>query len=282
MLWMWWERTHRQRLKCKELRKSKPGAKMFVAREILDKDDDGRANDEVIDQDKESGGHDENDQTPWDQYDSDVVGSNIAQKEKRSIWRIRWWSLGHVDRVEQMYALRIKSMNLLDYHNKFAVISEPDFDEPIIKEYNNYNPQDEDQDSTVAGSQRFWIKAEPVQKKSSKGEFPILVESDDSRNRTWWWEYHRHRVQQTLFSNESRRGAKTRVWKPGQSGFLTKNEQLQLQLLQKFKILSNCNCNWLQPNSVQQLQPVETVATCVFRCRNELPCPVFCTTKRIK
>jgi len=61
--------------KCKNFRKSKPSAKMFMAREILDEDDDGQADNRVVDQDRESGDHDQNDQTPWDQYDSDVVGS---------------------------------------------------------------------------------------------------------------------------------------------------------------------------------------------------------------
>jgi hypothetical protein len=107
-------------LKCKNFRKSKPGAKMFVAQEILDEDDDRRADDEVVDQDKESGGHDENDQTPWDQYDMGSQYSTEGEEVKFDEFGDGHWD--HVDRVEQMYALRIKSMNLLDYHNKFASV----------------------------------------------------------------------------------------------------------------------------------------------------------------
>jgi hypothetical protein len=80
-----------------------------------------------------------------------------------------------------MYALRIKSMSLLDSHNKLAVIREPDFNKPIVEEYNNYDPQDKDQDfpllQEVSDSES---ETEPVQKESSEGEFPILVGSDDS------------------------------------------------------------------------------------------------------
>jgi hypothetical protein len=70
------------------------------------------------------------------------------------------------------HALRIKLMSLLDSHNKFAVFSEPDFDEPIIEEYNIYDPQDEDQDflllQEVSNSES---ETEPVWKESSEGEF---------------------------------------------------------------------------------------------------------------
>jgi hypothetical protein len=72
-------------------------------------------------------------------------------------------------------------MSLLDSLNKFTVFSEPDFNEPIVEEYNNYNPQDEDQDfpllQEVSDSES---NPEPVRKESSEGEFPILVEFDDS------------------------------------------------------------------------------------------------------
>jgi hypothetical protein len=61
-------------------------------------------------------------------------------------------------------------------------ISSQCFDEPIVEEYNNYNPQDEDQDfpllQEVSDSES---EPDPVRKESSKGEFPILVESDDSK-----------------------------------------------------------------------------------------------------
>jgi hypothetical protein len=168
--------------KCKNFGKSKPGAKMFAAREILDEDDDGRADDGVVDQDRESGDHDENDQIPWDQYDSDVVGSQYSSEgEEVEFDEFDDGHWDHVDRVEQMYALRIKSMSLLDSHNKFAAFSELDFDEPIVEEYNIYDPQDEDQDfpllQEVSDSES---ETEPVRKESSEGEFPILVESDDS------------------------------------------------------------------------------------------------------
>jgi hypothetical protein len=93
-------------LKCKNFGKSKPGAKMFAAREILDEDDDGRADHRVINQDRESGDHDENDQTPWDQYDSDVVGSQYSSEgEEVKFNKFDDGHWDHVDRVEQMYAL---------------------------------------------------------------------------------------------------------------------------------------------------------------------------------
>jgi hypothetical protein len=108
--------------KCKNFRKSKPGVKMFMAQEILDKDDDGRANDGVVDQDRESGDHDENDQTPWDQCDSDVMGSQYSSEgEEVEFDEFDDGHWDHVERVEQMYALQIKSMNLLDSLNKFSV-----------------------------------------------------------------------------------------------------------------------------------------------------------------
>jgi hypothetical protein len=86
----------------------------------------------------------------------------------------------HEERVEQMYALRINSIGLLDSVNKFAVFSELDFVEPIVEEYNHYDPQDEDQDfpllQEVSDSES---ETELAQKESFEGEFPILVESDD-------------------------------------------------------------------------------------------------------
>jgi hypothetical protein len=86
-------------LKCKNFGKSKPSAKMFVAQEILDKDDDGRADDGVVDQDRESGDHDENDQTPWDQYDSDVVGSQYSSEGEEV--KFNKFNNGHWDHVER-------------------------------------------------------------------------------------------------------------------------------------------------------------------------------------
>jgi hypothetical protein len=92
---------------------------MFVAWEILDKDDDRRAEDDVFNQDRESGDHDEDDQTPWDQYDSDVVGSQYSsegEEVKFDEFDDGHWD--HVERVEQMYALRIKLRNSLDPHQQ--------------------------------------------------------------------------------------------------------------------------------------------------------------------
>jgi hypothetical protein len=69
-----------------------------------------------------------------------------------------------------------------DALNKFTVFSEPDLDESIIKEYDNYNPQDKDQDfSLLQEVSNSESKPDPVWKESSEGEFPILVESDDSK-----------------------------------------------------------------------------------------------------
>jgi hypothetical protein len=67
--------------KCKNFGKSKPSAKMFVAQEILDEDDDGRADDRVVDQDRESGDHDWGACSPLLCYRS----------EKQMIGKRRWF-----------------------------------------------------------------------------------------------------------------------------------------------------------------------------------------------
>jgi hypothetical protein len=168
--------------KCKNYGKGKPSTKIFVAQEILDEDDDRRAEDKVFNQDRETGDHDDDDQTLWDQYDSDVIGSQYSSEgEEVKFAEFGGGCWDHVEGVEQMYALRIKSRNSLGSLNKFvAVFSEPDLNESIIEEYNNYNPQDKDQDFLLLQEVNN-SESEPdtTWKESSKGEFPILVESDD-------------------------------------------------------------------------------------------------------
>jgi hypothetical protein len=80
-----------------------------------------------------------------------------------------------------MYALQIKSRSTLGSLSKFTVFGKLDLNKSIVEEYNNYNPQDEDQDfpllQEVSNSES---EPDMAWKESSEGEFPILVESDNS------------------------------------------------------------------------------------------------------